>query len=42
MVRTVQDFVVEHQEVQSETKSDQVCWKKLSDGHIRGAVVRVE
>ena len=33
---------LEHREVQSETKMCRVCWRKLSDGHIRGAVIRVE
>jgi hypothetical protein len=41
MVKNVQNLVVEHQEVQSETKMDRVCWRKLSDSHIRGALVRI-
>jgi hypothetical protein len=41
-VGTVQDLIVEDGEIESKTKADRMCWRKLSDGDIRGSLVCFE
>ncbi len=41
-VGAVQDLVVEDREIESETKTDRVCWGEPGDSDVRRGLVRLE
>jgi hypothetical protein len=42
LVRRVQNLIVEDREVESKTKADWVCWRKVSLGNFGGILVGFE
>jgi hypothetical protein len=42
LIRRVQDFIVEHRKVESETEADWVSWRKISLGNFGSILVGLQ